>query len=480
MLRTTWALICALALAVHALAPHPARAQAAVDERFRVYYARYQGERILGPPISGLVEVAGVPAQYFEKARLEDHRAEFGDSTWGFMFGLLTVELMQRAPQLRVSETPVTYGQLAARHGADARVAPPVGFRGGVQAVQGGVFVPYDSRLQPASGYVVPPFFWSYMNRADLFPNGWLHAFGLPITSAFQTTAVKGGQQRTITMQAFERTVLTYDPLNPAAWQVERANIGRDALQTPSQPQPSPAITVPAAGETVALPLHIEARVGQPGAQVTAVLRWADGTTLSGPIAVLADPDEPGAPGWVVGSLDWLNESQPPIPATPEATLELRDAAGRVLASQPVRALSYGMPGTRGVDLYFLLGEELTAQRRLVAETPAIGTAALRELLWGPGPRNFAGFTTAIPTPQEVLNYPGREPSWGPRVRLLSLVIENGVATANFSPELRAYGGGSARVQQIRAQITRTLTQFPTVREVRIAIDGQMQGVLEP
>jgi spore germination protein GerM len=51
---------------------------------------------------------------------------------------------------------------------------------------------------------------------------------------------------------------------------------------------------------------------------------------------------------------------------------------------------------------------------------------------------------------------------------------------ANFSQELRAYGGGSARVGAISNQIMRTLKHFPTVREVRIAIEGQTEGVLEP
>jgi spore germination protein GerM len=59
-------------------------------------------------------------------------------------------------------------------------------------------------------------------------------------------------------------------------------------------------------------------------------------------------------------------------------------------------------------------------------------------------------------------------------------VIQNGVATADFSRELRAYGGGSARVQAIRAQITQTLLQFPQVRDVRLTIEGQAEGVLEP
>jgi spore germination protein GerM len=79
-----------------------------------------------------------------------------------------------------------------------------------------------------------------------------------------------------------------------------------------------------------------------------------------------------------------------------------------------------------------------------------------------------------------VLSYPGREPDWVQHVTLWKLTIENGVATADFSQELNVYGGGSTRFMFIRQQITQTLKQFPTVREVRIAIEGQNEGVLEP
>jgi len=58
--------------------------------------------------------------------------------------------------------------------------------------------------------------------------------------------------------------------------------------------------------------------------------------------------------------------------------------------------------------------------------------------------------------------------------------IQDGVALADFSRELRAYGGGSLRVMLIRQQIARTLLEFPTVREVVIAIEGETEGVLEP
>jgi spore germination protein GerM len=89
------------------------------------------------------------------------------------------------------------------------------------------------------------------------------------------------------------------------------------------------------------------------------------------------------------------------------------------------------------------------------------------------GPRNFAGFTTALPSPEEVLNYAGRQSDWGPRVRLRKLTIVDGVATADFSKEMAAYGGGSARVNAIQEQVTLTLKQFPSVKEVRILVDGK-------
>jgi hypothetical protein len=47
-------------------------------------------------------------------------------------------------------------------------------------------------------------------------------------------------------------------------------------------------------------------------------------------------------------------------------------------------------------------------------------------------------FGTALPTPKEGLSYPRREAGWA-RVTLRSLKLENSVATADFSRELRAY-----------------------------------------
>ena len=246
------------------------------------------------------------------------------------------------------------------------------------------------------------------------------------------------------------------------------------ALAAPLMPS---AIEIPKAGAQAVLPLHILARVGLPGEQATATLTWQDGTILEGRFQIRAGED---GKGLLIDSLDWMMEGPPPQPPSQPATLAIRSLDGQLLAEQAITMLSADDPEVRAVTVYFLLGEELQATQRLIAETEAVGAAALNELLWGPSPNNLAGFETAIPTPEEVLSYAGRGADWGPRVRLLKLTIVDGVATADFSKEIQAYGGGSLRVKLIHDQIAMTLLQFSTVREVVIAVEGQTEGVLQP
>jgi hypothetical protein len=243
------------------------------------------------------------------------------------------------------------------------------------------------------------------------------------------------------------------------------------------------AIEIPAPGARVTLPLHVLAHVGQPRERVVVTLRWRDGTTLALPFTTLRGAD---GRGLLIASLDWTNEVGPlPQPRTQPAILELRTRARALLARQQVTVVSPRDPATRKILLYWVLGAQVyrIGQPRYILRTPRIGTAALQELLWGPGPRNFAGFTTALPTPQQVLSYPGRRSDWGPRVTVRSLSIRNGVAWADFSREMQSYGGGSLRVSLIYRQISATLAQFPTVRQVCIAIDARSEGcagILQP
>ncbi len=89
--------------------------------------------------------------------------------------------------------------------------------------------------------------------------------------------------------------------------------------------------------------------------------------------------------------------------------------------------------------------------------SPAIARAAMTSLLAGPLPAETSlGISSAIPSATE----------------LLGVSIANQTATVNLSGEVQS-GGGSLSVALRLAQITYTLTQFPSVSNVVLEINGQ-------
>jgi germination protein M len=116
-----------------------------------------------------------------------------------------------------------------------------------------------------------------------------------------------------------------------------------------------------------------------------------------------------------------------------------------------------GTPPAQNTVAVFLLKDEKAFQVNRVA-AGAGAAVALAELLKGPvGAEKQEGMTTAIPE----------------GTRLISYRVENGKATADFSGELKNYGGGSARVQAIINQITSTVTSNDkTAKSVQITIEG--------
>lgn len=102
---------------------------------------------------------------------------------------------------------------------------------------------------------------------------------------------------------------------------------------------------------------------------------------------------------------------------------------------------------------------------RIIPKTAAVARSALEELLKGPtNTEKNAGFFTSI--------------NLG--VKIQSLIIENGTAKVDFDEQLEYQVGGSCRVSAIRAQITETLKQFPTVKNVVISINGRTEDILQP
>ena len=117
---------------------------------------------------------------------------------------------------------------------------------------------------------------------------------------------------------------------------------------------------------------------------------------------------------------------------------------------------------TADVRVYFLRGDEIDVAHRTVSATPRIATAAMTELLAGPTPADVAsGLASAIPA----------------GTRLLGLSIADGTATVDLA-EAFAGGGGSLSMAARLAQVTYTLTQFPTVEGVVFRLDGQPLTVL--
>lgn len=65
-------------------------------------------------------------------------------------------------------------------------------------------------------------------------------------------------------------------------------------------------------------------------------------------------------------------------------------------------------------------------------------------------------------------------------VVIQSLSIVSGTASVDFNDQLEYQVGGSCRVAAIRAEITETLKQFPTVQNVIISINGRTEDILQP
>lgn len=101
----------------------------------------------------------------------------------------------------------------------------------------------------------------------------------------------------------------------------------------------------------------------------------------------------------------------------------------------------------------------LVSVQREIPSTPGIAQATLRELIDGPSSTNRAlidGISTSVPA--ETL--------------VLGINIADGLATVDLSSEFES-GGGSFSMFSRLAQVTYTLTQFPTVDEVEFQLDGQ-------
>lgn len=99
------------------------------------------------------------------------------------------------------------------------------------------------------------------------------------------------------------------------------------------------------------------------------------------------------------------------------------------------------------------------------ADPGAAARALLDALLAGPTARERAGgYHTALPD----------------RVAVLSVTLDEGALRVDFDRGMAEGVAGSCRVRAIRAQLDSTLLRLPGVERVVVAVEGDVEGALQP
>jgi len=146
-------------------------------------------------------------------------------------------------------------------------------------------------------------------------------------------------------------------------------------------------------------------------------------------------------------------------PSTASATTVSTTVAPAVTTTVAPPTTSSTSVTATPVDLrvYFLRTDHLGVAHRRVPATTTTATAAVAQLLAGPTlAEAAAGLTSDIPT----------------GTRLLGISIAGGTATVDLTGAF-ASGGGSLSMAARLAQVTFTLTQFPSVSGVLFDLDGR-------
>ncbi len=278
-------------------------------------------------------------------------------------------------------------------------------------------------------------------------------------------------------------------------------------VSTPSSPCPACPecdeeallITSPKLGERISSPVRV-AGISVPTFEQNLVIQviGADGSVIGqGTTIIAADWGQRGPFEAQVTFTSPLSEEPGRIivfdtSARDGGLVHLSSVEVRLAGPSEIPAVETLQPYT--IEVYFShtsMSESITCVLPVTRTVSGGGRAewlALEALLEGPTPEEEAqGFLTSIPDLEEVAAFRQRviesgepAPYLGDRVQLQALRIEDATAYADFSAEMKAYGGGSLRVMCIRQEVTKTLEQFPGIERVVISIEGQSEGVLEP
>lgn len=118
---------------------------------------------------------------------------------------------------------------------------------------------------------------------------------------------------------------------------------------------------------------------------------------------------------------------------------------------------------TSSINVYFLKGEKPLAVKRPLPKDADPLLAAAGELMIGPNEQEAKeGIFTEIPK----------------KAKIIKVEKAGNTARIVFNDEIENYGGGSARVQGLVAQIVYTFTDIPGIEKVKIFVGKRASVVL--
>lgn len=248
---------------------------------------------------------------------------------------------------------------------------------------------------------------------------------------------------------------------------------GNPSTSMPSEPCGNIVLDKPTTNEEITSPLLIEGR--------------AQGTwyfEASFPVKLIDDAGNVLATGIAQAQGDWMTKDFVPFKASLDFKVDTPTIANLVLIkdnpsglpenddqmSIPVNLIS---SEKITVNVYFQsskLDPEITCEKvfpvkREIPKTQAVARAALEELIKGPTDKEKQdGYSTTV-------DY---------ETKIQSLVVDDkGIASVDFNESFEP-NGGSCYVSVLRHQVTETLKQFSTTKDVIISIDGRTEDILQP
>lgn len=131
------------------------------------------------------------------------------------------------------SGSSLTYVDLRAAANPDLMRPAPAQVAASIEDEK--IFMKGGTRGNKDVGHLIPLPIWSYIQRADISPDGWEADFGAPLTEALSFTTTQQGSFHQMQVQVFLRDIVVMDQSGPAP-DIQRLMTGVDYLRTIGPP----------------------------------------------------------------------------------------------------------------------------------------------------------------------------------------------------------------------------------------------------